>query len=1230
MKKASYRAQDYAFGQRMLALRMGIGLTQSGLAALLGVSRHAVGEWETGQSYPKANHLKHVIALGLQHHTWIPGQEAEEIRALWHAAHQKVLLDERWLQEQLSQQASPLVLVSTEPARDPGMVSLAPAHRPQVDWGDALDIPTFYGRDEEIALLTRWLVQEHCRVVTVQGMGGVGKSALATRVMHQVAAHFEVVIWRSLRDAPACEILLEECLQVLVPQPPQSMPASLEGRLHLLMAQMRERRVLLVLDNLEVILEEGTGTGRMQASFQGYARLLQRVGETRHQSCLLLTSREKPTELGPLEGSRSPVRTLHLIGLDAGAGAQLLAEKDVAGNALDRTRLVEAFRGNPLALKIVAQTIVELFGGEITPFLEQGNVIFGGVRELLHEQYERLSAREQRVLLWLAILREPVRLEEVLAVLNTPLTLGQVLETLDRLGRRSLIERGQRAGSFTLQSVVLEYAKARLIDEASREIEQGQLDTLVAYGLCQAQAKQYVRQAQERQLVVPLLARLRSVYQGQAALEERLLWLLDDLRWRDQNIQGYGPANLVTLLRLLRGNLRGLDLSRLALRGVMLQGVQMQDTNLSRAVLQDSTFTESIDAITAIAISRDGQYWVAATWQGEVRVWREEGKILHLAWQAHSDTVRAIACSPDGRTLATGSFVGPIKIWNLEDGMLLWTGGQIGGVRSLAFAPDGHLLASGGEDNLISLWDARSGTKLQTLAGQCDTVRALAFSPDGRLLTSGSSNGNILLWELPTTEPHTPARTLVGHTHWVTGLAFSPDGTQLASASWDQTIKLWNITSGDCLQTFSKHTDRVQSVAWSPDGRTLASAGFDTTVWLWDATGGTARAALHGHTAVIYEIAFTPDSRHLLSSSTEGTIRIWDVDSGQCHGVIEGYVASLLDIDWSPDGTQLASGGADTLVTLWNVALASSQQVLRGHRWTVQGVGWSPDGHLLASAGYNSVRLWDTATGGCLQELRDPDAADIIFQGVGWSPDGQFLACGSYLHGVLVWDVNARSRRWVGQTQPTRMRHVAWKPDGSSLVSGGDDGYVYVWDTSSGTLQQRLAGYEGAALNVAWSPDGMWLASAGSDREMGKIVVWEANSGKHVRTLVSHRGTASAVAWSPSGRGLVSGGSDGILRWWEIQSGACAWEQEAHRGTVQALKVSPDGNRLASCGDDGALILWDLPRRMHLQTLRRDRPYERLNITGIRGLSEPQKASLRALGACEETSVDNGECASER
>jgi len=74
---------------------------------------------------------------------------------------------------------------------------------------------------------------------------------------------------------------------------------------------------------------------------------------------------------------------------------------------------------------------------------------------------------------------------------------------------------------------------------------------------------------------------------------------------------------------------------------------------------------------------------------------------------------------------------------------------------------------------------------------------------------------------------------------------------------------------------------------------------------------------------------------------------------------------------------------------------------------------------------------------------------------------------------------------------------------------------------------------------------------------------------------------------------------------------------QAHQGTIQSLKVSPDGRLLASCGDDGAINVWELESGEHLRSLRRDRPYERLNITGIRGVTQAQKASLRALGAIE-------------
>ncbi|MGH2480958.1 MAG: WD40 repeat domain-containing protein, partial [Ktedonobacteraceae bacterium] len=421
----------------------------------------------------------------------------------------------------------------------------------------------------------------------------------------------------------------------------------------------------------------------------------------------------------------------------------------------------------------------------------EGAVIFGSIHDLLAEQFARLSPLEQIVLCWLAIVREPVTIDEVLAVLVAPPPQGQVFEAIASLRRRSLIERGKRQASFTLQSVVLEYITTMLIAKVAHEIQQQRLDHLIAYGLEQASAKEYIRQTQQRLLVVPLLANLRKVYQARGEVEEHLHALLDLLRKRASYAQGYGPANLMALLREQCGHLRDIDLSHLSIRGAYLQGVEMQDTSLADATLRDTIFTQAFGAAWSVAISNTGTFWVAGNRRGEVHIWCEGGQTLRRSWQAHTDNTCTIAISLDERILATGGWDRAIKVWDLASGSLLWAGWHTDAVRSVAFAPDGRTLASAGTDALIHLWDVRSGAHLQTLPGQGGPIFSVVWSPDGKLLASGSADGLIRVWQVQEGQPVTCVRTIAGHTNWVRKLAFAPDGSQLASASWDGTVKLW-------------------------------------------------------------------------------------------------------------------------------------------------------------------------------------------------------------------------------------------------------------------------------------------------------------------------------------------------------------------------------------------------------------------------------------------------------
>src|SRR5437660_4704344 len=275
----------------MLTLRTTIGLTQAGLADRLGVSRRAVAEWEAGSSYPKAERLKQLIELGVQLQVFPAGREAEEIRALWRVAHQKLLLDERWLHDLVTPPVPPLQLFPQ--AEKPfDHAAAEPAASRRVNLVEALDTSHFAGREVEVAELLHWIVQERCRLVTLVGMGGIGKSMLASYLGLRLAPHFEAVLWRSVRDAPSCEELVADCITFLSETPPAEFPASLEQRITQLLSRLQARRCLLVLDNLQTLLQSGARAGTYLKGYEGYERLIGRLVESAYQSCVLLTSRE--------------------------------------------------------------------------------------------------------------------------------------------------------------------------------------------------------------------------------------------------------------------------------------------------------------------------------------------------------------------------------------------------------------------------------------------------------------------------------------------------------------------------------------------------------------------------------------------------------------------------------------------------------------------------------------------------------------------------------------------------------------------------------------------------------------------------------------------------------------------------------------------------------------------------------------------------------------------------
>jgi WD40 repeat protein len=598
--------------------------------------------------------------------------------------------------------------------------------------------------------------------------------------------------------------------------------------------------------------------------------------------------------------------------------------------------------------------------------------------------------------------------------------------------------------------------------------------------------------------------------------------------------------------------------------------------NLASTAAQLRGGNPQLAALLSVAAFR-----VSDTSEAQISLAQQLGGLQHIDRFLNVNTgmVRGVAFVPGGRTLITCGFEGanPQKLAKAKS-VSFWdtsTGTQVaalsgGDCENIALSPDGHTLAeltstgsSGGNSpgTKVILWGLPQRTELATIPGGTGPI---AFSPDGRLLAIGGVQyGKVAIWDVATRAQVGTLAVPVGpgqppEAAGVAGIAFSPDGRFLAT---DSTLTpappavgsitlVWNLAQHKIIARLQGgHSFRgIFCLAFSPDGQVVAAGTHDANIVLYSVASGNPLAVLQAD-GDVHSVAFSPDGRTLVSGDGGGHVIVWDIASHARRFTWTGDTAAVDSVAISPDGRTVASGGDDGKVVLWDLA------------------------------GYNHLAL---AT---LPQAAGP----AVFS----ADERTLVAAGT--SGSAIWDI---SRRIKLASLPAKTTPIGFAAGGRTVVLIGAGGHLVLWNVAQDreTVSSVLPGatIAGATTVAALSPDGKTLAYGTNGS--GEVVLWDLQHQAEIATLASHQPGVNSLAFSPSGGTLALGTTNQITLWNVSQHSVTATlPGENPSGGVLSVALSSDGRTLASTALEGSqtglgcaacyVILWDLRNRTQLATL---------------------------------------------
>ncbi|HLP86979.1 MAG TPA: pentapeptide repeat-containing protein [Nostocaceae cyanobacterium] len=620
-------------------------------------------------------------------------------------------------------------------------------------------------------------------------------------------------------------------------------------------------------------------------------------------------------------------------------------------------------------------------------------------------------------------------------------------------------------------------------------------------------------------------------------------------------------------------------------------------------------------------------------------------KIINKTTNIHTNPndrrILSVAFSPNGKIFANGGDGdNSIKLLKIKENNGTFTfkpipNGELAvkDVSCMTFIDD-NCIASGNQNGDINLSFIGRTKKLLNFKAHTGVVRCIAYNKKRKILASGGEDGNVKFFSI-TSQNIALMSIELPRVSQVRTLAFSEDGNYLAAGIIDNNnkqgksehkIKLWKYDETKQQWKFKHHLDQeghdhlIRSIAFCPDSnqpQLLISGGDGRTVKFWDIEIPKSQQTLRGYANRIWSVAISRDGKTFACGGEDNKIRLWKYDD-RTHIPIQ-ILSKHEDWVWSvafkPESDILASAGEDKMIVLWRLKKDKGTweeiSELKGHDKRVRCVAFHPTENILASAGNdNKVILWN------IENLINSSTENISPSADNDNKDIN--------HSVI-----EKFKQHKG-----RVLSLAFSPSGDYLASSSRDKTICLyycdrndrkkWVSDKRSDNQNDYKHQDQVHSIAFSSKSEHLVSGGFDK---KLILWEINidennakpSLKYIKDWEEEQ-KILVVAFHPERKIIASAGDRHFITLWDIEKIddiRVIKKLKGHKRAVESIVFSPDGKRLISCSQDQTIKFWDIDGNINISvhTIELGKPYQDMNISGVKNLAESQISALLELGA---------------